>query len=112
VNIITADDVATWLGLPTSEIDAAMGTVVGTVNEYVSGLPVVANAATGDPPTVTVPADVKQGAVMLGARLWRRRNSPAGVEAITEAGATYVARYDPEISRLLQIDGFARPAIG
>lgn len=113
VDVITADDVALWLGLQPAAIDQAMGTVVATVNAYVTQLPVIANTVTGDPPAPpTPPPDVKQGATMLAARLWRRRNSPAGVEAITEAGAQYVARYDPEIARLLRIDAYQPPAVG
>jgi len=49
---------------------------------------------------------------MLAARMYRRRNSPSGVEAITDAGTSFVARYDSDISRLLRLDGFAQPRIG
>lgn len=53
--------------------------------------------------------DTTLGAVMLTARLHRRRNSAAGIEAMTELGATYVARYDNDIARLLCIDSFQKP---
>ena len=46
---------------------------------------------------------------MLTARLHRRRNSAAGIEAMTELGATYVSRYDNDIARLLRIDSFQTP---
>ncbi len=49
------------------------------------------------------------GAVMLTARLYRRRNSPNGVESLTEMGASYVSRYDSDIARLLLVDSFAKP---
>lgn len=106
--IITADDVAKWLGLKPASVDDQLPVVVTTVNAYVSALPVVANL---DDTTAT-PASVKQGATMLAARLWRRRNSPSGVEAITEAGAQYIARQDPDLARLLGIDGYIAPAVG
>ena len=106
--VISADDVTKWLGLKPASVDETLPVVVSTVNAYVSGIPVLANLED----TAAVPADVKQGATMLAARLWRRRNSPSGVETITEAGAQYVARYDPDMSRLLRLDGFTAPAVG
>lgn len=55
------------------------------------------------------PPDIELGATMLTARLYRRRNSPNGVESLTDMGATYVSRYDSDIARLLKIDSFALP---
>lgn len=49
------------------------------------------------------------GAVMLAARLVRRRNSPAGIEAFTADATVYVRRTDPDVARLLRLDA---PAIG
>lgn len=54
-------------------------------------------------------ADTELGAVMLAARLVRRRNSPAGVEAFNADATVYVRRNDPDVSRLLRLDA---PAIG
>jgi hypothetical protein len=105
---ITVDAVAEWLGLKSWQSDTALPEVVAMVNAYVAGLPVVANTA--DPDTWS--DAVTLGATMLAGRYYRRRNSPNGVEAITETGAQYVARYDSDISRLLQLDSYARPAIG
>lgn len=48
-------------------------------------------------------ADVELGAVMLAARLIRRRNSPAGIESFTTEGAAYVTRRDPDLARLLRL---------
>jgi hypothetical protein len=45
---------------------------------------------------------------MLAARLYRRRNSPGGIESFAESLA-YVSRYDPEIERALRVSGW-RPA--
>lgn len=107
--IIRSSDVSTWLQARDVPADnAVLALVVESVNGYVSGLPVVANLGDGQP----VPGGVKLGAIMLAARMWRRRNSPNGVDALTENGAVYVARHDPDVSRLLQLDGNTPPAVG
>jgi hypothetical protein len=46
-------------------------------------------------------AEVYQGAVMYAARLFRRRNSPAGVELFGDQ-ASFVSRYDADIDRALR----------
>jgi len=56
-------------------------------------------------------AEVYQAAVMLAARLVRRRNSPGGVETFGES-VTYVSRYDPEIARALRTGLWALPGVG
>lgn len=56
-------------------------------------------------------AEVLQAAVMLAARLVRRRNSPGGIESFGDS-VQYVARYDPEISRALHSGTFAMPRTG
>ena len=48
---------------------------------------------------------------MLAARLFRRRNSPGGVEAFTD-GAVYVARTDPDVAALLSIGPYKPPQVG
>lgn len=53
--------------------------------------------------------DVQLGANMLGARLFKRKNSPAGVEAFTADGAAYVMRNDPDIAMLLKLGDWSRP---
>jgi hypothetical protein len=50
---------------------------------------------------------------MLAGRLYRRRNSPAGVEAFSDlGGAVYVQRNDPDIALLLRTGAYARPMVG
>lgn len=62
--------------------------------------------------TTYVPdAETYQGAVMYAAREYRRRNSPAGIEAFGDAGTSFVARYDPDIERALQTGAYAPPTI-
>jgi hypothetical protein len=56
-------------------------------------------------------AEVYQAAVMLAARLVRRRNSPGGVESFGES-VTYVSRYDPDIGRALHSGSWALPGVG
>jgi hypothetical protein len=55
--------------------------------------------------------EVYQAAVMLAARLVRRRNSPGGVETFGES-VTYVSRMDPEIARALHTGPYALPGVG
>lgn len=52
------------------------------------------------------------GATMLGARLFRRRNTASGVETFAGDGAVYVSRNDPDIAQLLQLGAYAKPAVG
>jgi len=115
---ITRSQVESWLGISgkvTGDDSTNLDLVIATVNAYVAALPVVVTLpADPDHPDELPewPASVVQGAVMLAARYYRRRNSPNGVEAITESGAQYVARWDSDIARLLDIEVFTRPAVG
>lgn len=63
------------------------------------------------PPTYVPDAEVYQAAVMLAARLVRRRNSPGGVESFGDS-ILYVARFDPEIARALRSGNWALPGVG
>jgi hypothetical protein len=62
-------------------------------------------------PVYSPDAETYQAAVMLAARLVRRRNSPGGVETFGES-VTYVSRYDPEIARALRTGLWALPGVG
>lgn len=103
----TAAKVKTWMHLQGTEQDTHVTTVVEAVNAFIAGLPVLDGLADG----AAWPKQVDLAATMLAARLVRRRNSPSGVEALTEAGTSYVSRYDPDIARMLELDGYERPAI-
>jgi len=103
---ITASQVKPWMHLQGTDQDAQIEPVIAAVNAFVGSLPVVTDHD-GD----NWPAQVQLAAIMLAARLIRRRNSPSGVEALTEAGTSYVSRYDPDIARMLELDGYERPAI-
>lgn len=58
------------------------------------------------------PERIVLGASMLAARLFRRKNSPAGVESFGQLGAAYVMRNDPDIAQLLALGSYQLPQIG
>jgi hypothetical protein len=62
--------------------------------------------------TLVFPARFIRGGVMLAARLYRRRNSPGGVEDMGNLGAVYIQRNDPDIAMLLEIGTYKRPQVG
>lgn len=93
--------------------DAGIAGKVAAVNQLVRELP---SAVPFD--TDPAPADwdagprIVEGATMLGARLWERRNSPSGVASFGDAGAVYVQRNDPDVALLLGIGSYAKPRVG
>jgi hypothetical protein len=100
------------LSLTDDRDDAIVTAAVDATNRYVRGLPAAQVDTDPAPADWTDYADVVLGANMLGARLVRRRNSPDGVQAMTEAGVAYVARADPDIAMLLQLGAYAPPSVG
>lgn len=60
----------------------------------------------------TWPADIVKGANMLAGRLYRRKNSPGGIESFGDLGPVYVQRRDPDVAMLLSIGTHAFPMIG
>lgn len=109
------------LDIDDTDDDTRLTAIVGAVNVFVRRLP-VAEGITGqtvadpdaDPPVLALPwpTDVRQGATMLASRLWKRKNSPAGVEVVGTDGPLYVRRNDPDIAMLLQLGEWAAPAVG
>lgn len=103
----TTTGVLVWLGItdPTDEIRATVHGVVAGVNAVVARwLP---RPADGWPP------DHVQGAVMLAGRVYRRKDSPAGVVPFgADAGAVYVSRNDPDVAMLLGLGAYAAPQVG
>ncbi len=98
---ITVNDVQGWTRDSGSDPDA-LALVVAAVNSLVATLPAV-------PADGVWPDHVRAGAVMLAARLYRRRNSPNGIETIDALGTTYVTRYDADIARMLRL---SMPVVG
>lgn len=62
--------------------------------------------------TFVASPDLLEGAVLLAARLYARRGSPAGVASFAEFGPSQVLRFDPDIDRLLGLGRYARPRVG
>lgn len=110
VTPITPADVKAWLKIAADDTadDVILQSICDAVMVWVSALPYVAALDH----EFDWPADVRQGAVQLAARWYRRRLSPSGIDAVTDAGAVYVARSDPEISQLLHLDNHAFPRVG
>jgi hypothetical protein len=79
---------------------AKLEATVAAVNEWV------------DEHARSKPASRTLGATMLGARLYRRRNSIDGVATFTAEGAAYVQRNDPDVAMLLGIGAYAPPVVG
>lgn len=88
--------------------DTKLTTIVAAVNNLVRSM-TVAEAAVG---ATTWPERIEYGATMLAGRLFRRKNSPAGVEAFGQLGAAYVMRNDPDIAQLLQLGTYQGPRVG
>ncbi len=105
-----------WLGIAAGstgpDVDAA-GLVTPAVVAFVDRLPGLRTTTTTTEGNLEWAPDVKLAAVMLAARLIRRRNSPQGIAAFTqEGGAAYVSRNDPDVAQLLRLGTFAAPRVG
>jgi hypothetical protein len=102
-------DVAGYLRLPvpTAAVDTDLLSDVCAAAEPV----VVRHRSDIGTDQATIPADVYQGAVMLAARLFRRRNSPAGIESMGES-VTYVASFDPDLDQFLRRGRYRIPGVG
>lgn len=96
--MITAEQVQRHLKLPAADEHLAL--IVDSVNAMVTEWH-------GD----EWPAGVELGAVMLAARLHRRRNSSNGVESFSEMGTSYVSRYDSDLDRQLRINDWSTPVV-
>lgn len=102
----TVDAVAGQLGVPDGtkgdKERAHIAVVVPAVNAFVREI------HTGD----DLAPDIVQGAVMLAARITRRRNSPGGIESFGELGPQYVSRFDPDIEKLLKLGPWRKLVVG
>lgn len=102
--------VKTWLHLTDSAEDELIGLCAAAVEPFVERAR-PDQFDTADPPVFRPDAEVMQAGVMLAARLYRRRNSAGGIEAMADS-VVYVARYDPEIERALRSGSWRMPAVG
>lgn len=55
---------------------------------------------------------VVEGAALYAARLYARRETPAGLASYGEFGPAPVLRLDPDVERLLGLGRYAKPALG
>lgn len=102
---LTEQEVTEWSKEPSGP---NLKRTVEATNAFVNSLPVVQHLTDDE----AWPEHVRIGALMLAARLIKRRNSPNGIEAATDMNVTYTARYDSDISRMLQLDKYQAPAVG
>lgn len=94
------------LSITDSSDDTFIDDVAAATNAYVRGLRVAdIDVEVTDP----WPPTISFGATMLGARWVSRRNSPDGIQAMTDQGAAYVARSDPDIAQLLKLGPYSSP---
>lgn len=107
----TRDAVKAHLKITDAADDTAIDSAVAAVNVFVRRTEKARKigVVTPEPDPNDWPADLTQGATMLAARLFKRRNSPNGVEAFAVAGPVYVRRNDPDIGMLLDLDA---PMVG
>ncbi|WP_408898646.1 hypothetical protein ACJ5H2_05935 [Nocardioides sp. R1-1] len=105
------EEIKAWAKITDSKDDTVLDDVAAAVNDLVRGLP-VAQRSNADPAPEEWPAQVKFGATLLGARLFRRRNTPGGVEASGAFGIAYVRRNDPDVAQMLELGEYSRPAVG
>lgn len=103
------------LKITTTDDDDLVQNAVDAANAYVISLPASVPVVVVLEPVLVLrwEANTVLGANMLAGRLYRRRNSPAGVEAFSDlGGAVYVQRNDPDIALLLRTGAYARPMVG
>lgn len=104
------NDVKAWSGINDDRNDDQVDLVVNAVNAFVRRLPVAQRFNTDPAPEWS--ADVKLGATMLAARVFRRKNTPGGVEAAGAFGVAYVRRNDPDVAQMLELGEYGSPAVG
>jgi hypothetical protein len=100
--------VKTWLDITDTDDDDSLELVVAAVNSQVRTWR-CAQDAVGQ---TSWPDRIAQGTLMLASRIYRRKNSPAGVEAFSTDGAVYVSRNDPDIASFLGMGVHQPPTVG
>lgn len=106
---IVPADVAHWLRLP-DPIPTVDADLIADCCAAAEPIVVRHRADVGTDPAA-IPADVYQGSVMLAGRLYRRRNSPAGIETMGES-TNYIASFDPDLDQFLQRGRYRIPGVG
>lgn len=101
--VVTPERLIAFSDLDVEPNDAELVDLCHAVDEFVRGLPSVVQFVT-PLSEAAWPYRYSLGARMLGARLWRRRNSPEGVASFTGEGVIYVRRNDPDIAEQLRLN--------
>lgn len=104
----TLANVKVQLDITDGDDDARLTFIIDAVNSQVRCWPVAASGQGQE----QWPVRIQLGSVMLCTRLFRRKNSPAGVEAFGSQGAVYVQRNDPDIGMLLGLGSWSAPQVG
>lgn len=112
-------DPAPWL--PLADVLAELRVTAGTPDAAAADRARVAAASyverhrrdllvpVGDGTAFAPDAAVRHGALLLAARLYARRSSPAGLASYAEFGPAPVLRLDPDVERLLGLGRHGRP---
>lgn len=98
-------------GLPAADT-TRVERIAAAVNALVRTLPVTSPVDAASPVDWTGYDHIVEGATMLGARLYRRKNTPDGVAVFSGEGIAYVRRNDPDIAQLLRLGDYAPPQVG
>lgn len=98
------------LGITDDRDDDHLASVVAAVNAKVRRWPVV-DPARGEADW-SMAADAVEGSTLLAARLFRRKDSPAGVAALGADFPVYVMRTDPDVAMLLGLGTWSGPEVG
>lgn len=110
---VTGVDVAAWLRLTPDAADTALlDQVAAAVTAWVSRIQLV-QWAPADPDTgvVTWPLEAVQGATMLAARMYHRRNSPGGTQTMSDL-VVYNPTRDVDVDQMLRLGGYQRGQVG
>lgn len=102
VDPVGVEDVRAYIGLDAPDDGPALQLATDAANAFVIRYK-------GERSTWT--ADLKLGAVMQAAGLYRRRNTSGGVELFGEAAA-YTRATDSEVERMLRIGRYAPARVG
>lgn len=106
----TAQKVADWLRDPTAASDPVMADVCQAVDQWAAAaVPYVARLLAVNPDVEALPADVREGLVMLAARDYRRRGRPDGVIDGADVGPVYLPGRDRDVDPKLRIGTYRIP---
>lgn len=104
-------DVSDWLKQPPDEDAALIAQCAAAVEPFVQQCRPDQMVGVGAAAEYTPDKEVYSAAVMMAARLYRRRNSPGGLVQMGDILSS-VPRWDPEIERALRIGLWQQPRIG